>query len=277
MRIKAIFIIATALMLAGCVSPARMPGTNSLQQLQEINFGAISRARAVNINQMRYTSLKDSAMSLGAQSGLAWRAKQVNAVLKKNELQLNHAYNFAQLLLNHNVIPPVLVEANTTLNLSDPNTIRLSEKIYKIQSQARFVTAPPLWRDYLWMNYPTPPVPDNSILPKTKAEQEIWKHYVAVGWQNGIEQANNIFHENLSRLNRDFKGMILYRKLYRENMVSAPFVAKTELGITGNSSEMNIGDRVLRITALPQLNLQANTWKPAVVNNENANEPENHN
>ena len=123
---------------------------------------------------------------------------------------------------------------------------------------------PPTWRDYLSMNYPTPPIPDNFLLPHTYQEREVWNFYVAEGWQNGINLANNIFSANMARINRDYKGMILYRKLYEENMVSAPFVAKTDLGITGDATHMSIGDKILRITALPALNLRGNTWHPAL-------------
>jgi defect-in-organelle-trafficking protein DotC len=48
-------------------------------------------------------------------------------------------------------------------------------------------------------------------------------------------------------------------------MVSAPYVAHSDLGVTGNRDKLRVGDQVLRITALPQLNTAPKTWQPAVV------------
>jgi defect-in-organelle-trafficking protein DotC len=74
----------------------------------------------------------------------------------------------------------------------------------------------------------------------------------------------------LARIKQDLKGMILYRKLLAMNMVSPPFVAQTDLGITGDSNEINIDDRVLRITALPELNPNSKDWRAAVTKDETA-------
>ena len=64
--------------------------------------------------------------------------------------------------------------------------------------------------------------------------------------------------------------MILYRKLLAMNMVSPPYVSNTELGVTGDGDEIRIDDRVLRITALPALNINSNEWRAAVAKDEDA-------
>ncbi len=270
---RLLVIVSFPVILAGCTSMNKGPSGNvdSLNGLQQIsapprNIGPHGkRYDEDDVTDIRYTALKETAMSLGARAALAWRSDQIDAILSQDETVLDKAYNFYGLMLPDNILPPVLLEARNTLNLASPNTIRLSSQIYRIKSQARFVTAPPTWRDYIWMDYPKPSRPDNSLLPENASEQDIWNHYAAVGWKNGINQANNIFASNLARLNQDYEGMVLYLRLYQENMVSKPYVAKTDLGITGNGNHMSIDDRVLRITALPQLNLNGNTWKPILV------------
>lgn len=264
---KLIPLTAIGILLTGCSSTLTPSGNvSSLEGLQAMHSIGDIRSGSTNaVGQIRYMAIRETALSVGARAGLAWRSNQIDDILSSDESVLNQAYNFYGLMLPDNVLPPVLQEAQDTLNLADPNTIRLSSKVYRIKSQARFVTAPPTWRDYLWMDYAEPQRPDNSLLPKNKAEQTIWNKNVAKGWENGINQAANIFAANLARLNGDYKGMVLYRKLYQENMVSAPYVAKTDLGITGNGNSMSIDDRVLRITALPQLNLRDKTWKPILV------------
>ena len=59
--------------------------------------------------------------------------------------------------------------------------------------------------------------------------------------------------------------MILYRKLLQEKMISPPFVARTELGITGDGSDMRINDQVLRIVELPKLQTNSRHWNAIVV------------
>src|SRR5690606_21531656 len=98
------------------------------------------------------------------------------------------------------VLPPVITQSNDDLTLNDSNTIRLASKTYEIISPARFVTAAPTWRTYLWMNYHKPTLPSKTLFPTSKVEAEAWNYYLKKGWISGLEQANEIFRENLDRL-----------------------------------------------------------------------------
>jgi defect in organelle trafficking protein DotC len=218
------------------------------------------------INPVRWQALYETALSLGATGALAWRSEQIDMSLTKNTGELNQIFDFNQLLLQDNILPPVLVESDNSLNLADSDSIRLAAKTFKIISPARFVTAAPSWRAYLWMSYPKPPVPDRTLLPKNQAEAEVWNRFIREGWQNGIQQANAIFSANLNRLRRDYNGMVLYRKMLAQGMVSAPFVAKADLGVTGDRNEIRIDDRILRITAHSQLQTDSSKWQPILTN-----------
>lgn len=224
-----------------------------------------SESSSTTISQIRTKALEDTAMSLGAQGGLAVTSKEVNNRLEADKWSLETIYNFNGMMLSHGVLPPVLVESDDSLNLADPNTIRVADKTYKIVAQARFATTPPHWRDYLWMPFKKPELPDKVLLPRTEEERKIWAKAIKMGWDKGIEQSYNIFQQNLARLKRDYQGMILYRKLLQEKMVSPPYVSKTELGVTGNGTDMRINDQVLRITELPKLQTDSHTWKAIVV------------
>jgi len=127
------------------------------------------------------------------------------------------------------------------------------------------VTAPPTWRDYLWMNYSPPDRPNASLLPRDQEEQKVWDQAYEQGWKDGVVQANQIFSENMGRLKRDYNGMILYRKLLAQKMVTPPFVAKSELGVTGDVNEVRVNDQVLRITATSELVPNSKRWKSIVV------------
>lgn len=245
--------------------------TDSLAGLQAMaNINTKKQPRKIKTNKIREMALKEIALSVGAQSGLAWRAKIIDSQLTKQARTLDAVYDFNALVLEHNILPPVLLEGRNTLNLADDQTIRISDRTYKVARQARFVTTPPNWRQYLWLDYKKPELPHASLLPKTKRERQVWCHYVEKGWQKGIEQASTILEENIARVQEDFLGMLLYRKLLAMNMVSPPYVAHTNLGITGDGSELHIDDRVLRITALPVLNINSKEWRAAVARDDNA-------
>jgi defect-in-organelle-trafficking protein DotC len=255
LRLFFIFSLALTLALSACASKK--------EPVPEIPAFRDS-ASSSKINRVRYVALRETATSLGAQAGLAWRSQQINQMLERNAVNLDQSFNFRQLLLNDNVLPPVLAEGQTLLNLDSPDAIRLADHVYKIESPPRFVTAPPNWREYILMGYTKPDKPDNSLLPKNDDERVVWNEYVQVGWQEGLDQANSIFAANLGRLKRDFKGMVLYRKLLAANMVTPPYVAKAELGITGDENEMRVNDQVLRITATSKLQTDSKQWKATV-------------
>lgn len=256
--------IALSALLSGCCCAPRCPDTSTLIGLQSLTPYAITSCGKNGVNAIRLMALQQIALSTGAQAGLAWQSKQINKALIVSATTLDRVFNFNLMMLCHNVLPPVLVQGDMSLALDDDTTIRLADRTYKIVSQARFVTTPPTWRTYLWMDYPIPPAPAIGLLPQNSVERAVWKKYVAVGWQNGVDQANNIYLANLSLLKRDFTGMVRYRVLLAQHMVSPPFVAHTDLGITGGGSDMRINDQVLRITALPGLQANSKLWRPVL-------------
>lgn len=254
--------------LSACSStnaPVKPVDTINLGQLEDLNQSNNPQTqKSGKLNPIRTQGLKEAAMSVGAQGALGKRSVEIDAMLTKNSRYLDQIFNFNSLMLPKNVLPPVLLEGDNTLNLADSTTIRISDKMYTIAQQAKFVTVPPTWHDYLWMSFPKPDAPDNSLLPKNSTEEAVWKKNVALGWKQGAEQANNIFGDNVARLKRDYEGMILYHELVNQNMISVPYVASTKLGVTGGGGSMTVNDQVQRLTDLPTLNANSQYWKPAV-------------
>lgn len=259
---KRLLVIVSTGLLTACAHNPRDMGTQDLPHLKNLYS---TKASDPKVSALRVQALQDAAMSLGAQSGLAWRAAQINDILQQKSRLLDQAFNFSGLMLGDHVLPPVLASTNKSIKIDSVDTIRLSDQTYKIISQAKFVSVPPTWRDYLQMNYAFPPYPSENMLPTSSLEQQLWRDAVAVGWQQGIEQGDNIFGNNLSRLTRDLKGMVLYRKLLSQGMVSQPYVGTSDLGITGGGDEMTINDQLMRIMALPQLQTNSKSWHPVVV------------
>ncbi len=237
---------------------------NELDALRSYRNLQADSSRQQQISNLRYSAMRNTAMSLGARGALSFRAAQINEFLNKNSALLDRIFNFNAMLLENNILSPVLIEGRNTLIQDSENTLRFADRTYTIAAQARFVTVAPSWRDYLQMNYLPPETPDKSLLPKNSAESQIWQHYVEAGWQAGLKQAETIYQENLGKLKRDIEGMIRYKTLLTQNMVSAPYVAKLELGITGGGNDLTVNDRVLRITALPYLKSDSKHWKTEI-------------
>lgn len=264
-------LFLATLIIAGCVrsqtikehrvSNTASANTPSLAQLGYVEFNQLPTANG-KINKIRLAALRETATTLGAQGALAWRGEHIDNALEKQAAYLDHVFNFNQILLKHNVLPPVLTESQGNLNLADNNTVRMADKTYKIVSPARFVTTPPTWRNYIWLSFKKPGVPDTTLLPANKAEARIWNFYLRIGWKEGLQQANDIFAANLNRLKRDYLGMVLYRKLLAQGIITSPQISKADLGVTGNADQLRINDEVMRITAHSALQPDSNKWKP---------------
>jgi defect-in-organelle-trafficking protein DotC len=271
MRAKRILAtVVTAGLLSACTAyvPPTNYDTTNIEDLQKISAPPPRQneeSGSATNSQIRYKALEEIALGIGAQGGLASASKGIDNNLTKDKNQLDTLFNFNGMMLSHGVIPPVLVQGDNSLNLADPDTLRIADKTYKIVRQARFVTTPPNWRDYLWQSYDKPELPDKTLLPTNADERRIWRKAIKLGWERGVQQAYNIFQQNLALLKRDYTGMILYRKLLQLGMVSPPYVAKTEFGVTGNGDELRVNDQMLRITEHPQLQTNSNKWRAIVV------------
>lgn len=223
-------------------------------------------SRAVNdIPKIRLDAIKETALGYGIRSGLARRSYEISRILANNQQMLDSIYNFTAMLLEKNVMPPVLSEAQNSLNQSDSDTIRVADATYRIEQQARFVTIPTNWRDYLMRDFRYKAEPPSSVLlPQNDSEKQVWQQFISEGWAMGVQQANQIFEQSMSRLERDYKGMVVYRSLLAKGMISKPYVAEANMGVTGDGNAININDRILRITAKPKLETNPLTWKPMV-------------
>lgn len=226
-----------------------------------INANSLPTATG-EISNIRLQALREGATTLGARGALAWRAEHINAALKQEASDLDHIFDFNQLLMSQNILPPILIESEGNLTLDNNDALRTANKTYQIVAKARLVTAPPTWRTYLWMSYEKPETPAKSLLPTNDAEAYVWDEYLKKGWKEGLKQANDIFSANLSRLKRDYLGMVLYRKLVQQGIISVPQVSTANLGITGDANQMRINDAITRITSHSVLELDSKKWKP---------------
>lgn len=270
----------------------------SLKTLKNLDKSQLRRVKSEkDDSSVRNVALYETALSVGMRSGLYSRSKEINNHLLQNGDDLEKIFDFRGLMLPNNIMPPVLIESRKTMDARNdgplPNnddafllndnpvgkalattkvnversqnnfrTLRITDRIYKIIRQARFAVTVPHWRDYLRLDYAAPGLPDETILPKNQDEQVVWAKGIEEGWNMGLQQADQIFQQNLMLLRRDYLGMVRYRTLLSMKMVSEPYVAKRNYGVTGDGDEIKIHDRVLTIAALPALKPNSKSWTP---------------
>lgn len=249
----------------GAMGMGVSPPPPSLEVLLEAR-GRAAGAAVDPAGTLRRDALREDGLAVGAQAGLARRWYEIQHTLRERSSELDRAVDFGALLMDHNVLPPVLVQASDVVEMAPEtsDTITVVDQTYEIVTQARFVTVPPTWRDYLVSDAFTAPSADVLLRPTTDAEATIWRQAMAEGWTAGVAQAQSMLDEGLRRMRRDYDGMVLYRKLLARQMVSRPYVSQANFGVTGDADHVRINERVLRITAAPALRPTMD-WRPIVV------------
>lgn len=240
---------------------------------------AIRNSGSIGIKKSEYDALSMAGKAYGACEGLNARQTEINNDLKRESEALDSIYNFSSLLLHAQtpgapvdgllvttdgaVLPPVLTHAKGVFDQKNNDLIRTFDDVYRIIEPPRLVYAPPNWRSYLIIDFGKNECARPPIRPETGEQQDLWAKSVAEGWEMGRKQADMIMEINLNRLKRDFEGRVLYHILLRKGMVSAPVLATANVGITGNpGSELNINERIYRITSKPEFNHNQRTWLP---------------
>jgi len=228
-------------------------------------FGSGSKELPFDI---RKDAIREAALSYGARAGLSRRIFQIRQELEFRARYLDKVFDFSQLLIaapsGLMIEPPIITSGDNAMIIeATGQQAAVSDRIYNIISNARIVSAPRTWRFYLYREWGDIEPPPDILLPENDEERALWKELTAEGWDYGFQQANDIFESDLSRLVADFNGMVRYRMLLSQGMISAPYALQVDRGITGGPNEMRIGDRAVEITGVPQLITGSEEWQPA--------------
>ncbi len=217
---------------------------------------------------IRAEAIKEAALSYGVRGGLAMRTYEIRKELERRAGYLDRVFNFGQLLIpapsGFMIEPPIISESvNAMLIESSGQEAATSDRIYNIVKNAKITSAPRTWRVYLERQWGAIDEPPDILRPENDEEREVWKTQVAKGWEIGYEQANDIFEEDLNKLVADFQGMVRYRTLLTQGMISPPAALQVDRGVTGDGKTMRIGDRAVQITGVPKLATGSEQWRPA--------------
>ena len=216
---------------------------------------------------IRLDAIKQAALSYGARGGLARRTQEIRVSIEEQSAALDRIYDFKRLLIPASsgllIEPPIISQGeNATLIEDGGQSAAVADKIFNINRNARIVSTPRNWRAYLEREWGDLALPPQILLPRTDEEKRIWVDYLTKGWNEGIEQADEIFQADLDKLVADYTGMIRYRKLLSQGIVSAPYALQVDRGVTGGGDEMRVGDRAVQITGPSQLMTEAFEWQP---------------
>lgn len=228
-------------------------------------------------DKLRLPAMREAASTYGARAGLAFATGEINKKLEARSSELTKTYNFQLLMLqgqnNVMVQPPVIVEAQDAWEATDAGkTVRLADKVYEIIEPAKFTPTPPMWQNYLIVNFEPGEEPPQQLKPRNEDEKKEYQKVLADGFAMGQQQAEETFQANLDRLNRDFTGMVRYKRMLEECKVNAPMITDGQLGTTGTGQNMRENDRLNRITQDALLNISSKCWSASVTTTDSAGE-----
>lgn len=216
--------------------------------------------------QLRSRTLKETARTLALQKAVKWRYEKIQDFLLERESDLDDIFDFSPLLMKDGkVLPPVISEAGPAYRVESDTQASSSSKAYRIIKPARMVSKTPDWQDYLLKSYSSFGKEDVQVgvLPKNKKERAEWRKAAMEGWKMGVRQAERLYRTNLNKLKRDYRGIIKFKTLAEQGMVSLPVVAEGEHGIEVQGEELSMDRKVFRITQ-PGAFQEEEHWKPKI-------------
>lgn len=242
------------------------PTRATLENLPRLNV-IVDSESAMPID-IRAEAVREAALSYGARGGLAWRTFHIREELSARDAYMDKVFDFRTLLIPAPsgllIEPPVISEqVNAMIIESTGAEAAVADRVYNINANARLVSAPRNWRQYLERDWGDVAPPPDLLRPNDDKEREQWIKWVREGWDEGVKQADEIFEQDLNELSADYQGMIRYRMLLAQGMVSPPYTLQADRGVTGEGMTMRVGDRVVRITGMPSFIPESNRWKPA--------------
>jgi len=205
------------------------------------------------VSLLRPTAIREAAQLVTLQTAIAYRYKQLLESTEKYAAILDTAFDFSPLLMVEGaalIQPPVLTRSGASLRIEKPDTASSAETAYELLEPARFVAFAPHWREYLMeKDFPVPEKPNPAVLPKNDKERAIWRAAVREAWAQGLAEADQLYADNVARMTRQYRGIMLYHLLTAQRLLSKVGSASANLPLNASDSKLYIGQQVYRITA----------------------------
>ena len=243
---------------AWAASPAVADKGFTLQALKETEAPGKTRTKR------RGEAQRLAALSWASQAGLAYRGREIAALLERRAKDLSAIFDFRALLLDRGgflVMPPVLAETRDAVRI-EPGRAASARRVFRITAGERIVSAPPTWRDWLERNWEAARPPASVLFPRNAEERKRWDGWLEEGWAQGTRLADDIHASDLERLTAAFEGVVGWHRLHQAAMVSAPGTRTEMTAVSGHERLLRIAETVLRLDEPAAFNLLPHDWKP---------------
>ncbi len=204
--------------------------------------------------RIRINGIQKEAKVSGAKWGAIDRYQAITDLVETRAVQreLDTVFNFGSVMRMDSIIPPVITEVTGSVELAtDRQSAATTKRSWRIIKPARITTGKLSWRSYVDLSFASkaePPVVSAFYAPTNKAERKAWQVGVCDGYRVGLQQANNVFMQQVSDLKRDYLGMWSFRQLEEQGVVSSPKVIEERLGTLVDDNVVFIDKRDVRIS-----------------------------
>lgn len=227
--------------------------TGELAELLELK--GVSSKDSTAAKLMRPTAIREAAQLVTFQTAIAWRYKQLLAVTESHSAIMDTAFDFSPLVMTQGdalIMPPLLTRAGASMRIENVGTATAAQTTYELLEPARYIATVPNWREFLMVDaFPEPEKPNPAVLPKNDTERAIWRAAVREAWALGLAEADQLYADNVARMVRNYRGVMLYHLLTAQHLLSKIDTASADLGmhISDDGNKLHIGQKVYRITA----------------------------
>lgn len=285
-RISFLFASAAALALSACASvdpvtqgrnshlnPPEIGGRDKLQlgkpmptSPDQITVEIHDPKKAENrISEIRADGLREAALSLGSQYGYAMRLQEIGGRLEQRSSELSEVFDFNRVVgitpQRAGVVVPPVVSRSFDAWMGDGREASVADEYLSIVRAGRLAPHAPTWRDYLLFTPVTPEKTPRSLLPTDQLEKKAFETWRDQGWNAGVKLADAEFEERIARLQRDYTGMLQYRRLVAVGLMDRLVLADADFGTTVDGDEMRIGSRNVRIVSDASFRGKPQRWE----------------
>lgn len=253
LQLIAAFGLASLPLLSQASAPTLEQVLNRRPQSSEVTASSVTAARL--------KVLREAGLQYGMQAGLAYGYDFIMGELEKRAKALDTLYPFSSLVLEGNVIPPVLKEVRDVFDLTSAKTLRLADREVVLKTPPRFAHGSPSWRDYVAHNFTFDDKAVANISPQNDDESKVWDSAVKEGYGLGYDDAFRNLDDDLTACDSDLTGMKLYHQLLVAGKVTKVYVAVSHFGVTGDkNANLKEGESFLKISATPEFVMNPAQW-----------------
>ncbi|MCW2240348.1 type IV secretory system conjugative DNA transfer family protein [Azospirillum canadense] len=223
------------------------------------------RSEASEADAARLAAVKQAALSLGMRAGFNRGIYCHQKDLTRLADQLDRQYDFTKLLYDAGggfyFEPGVVTEHANEITFAEGGTKAASSTSRVVlNAREQLVTRARHWTQYLVVDIePLAPIsPYNR--PKSE-DMSAWNAWVKDGWQRGLQQAADTMNALWSELDRDYIGMLNFRRLANEQRLQLPRIVVNNRGVTGNADEIRVNDTEIEIKRPSGLTTNPAKWR----------------